>query len=386
MIPTIIGTLAAAFAVSAFFTTLGLPLAQVLAPTGVAPVGMAATLGWAAFSAVSLPILGVIGFGRLHVAMLAASGLAASLTVLARTGRGARLLPSKLPLSTLPSWALPLASAAALLPMMAVLPKLSADGLALSPPIFDHVKIAIVDGIVRSGLPVRNPFLEGAGSPLAYYYLWHFSAAEVASILGSGGWAADAAMTGVTAFSSLALAMAVAQAIGGRKLACAAVVLVSLAGTLRPLLDRVLGQPLSRAFVRGDAELGGWLNQAAWVPQHLASACCVVAAVLAMLRMAQGGGTLAIPLLGIVSAAGFESSTWVGGVTFAAAAPAAALVLIRPMPPPRWRYAARLAASALVTVGFALPFMLGQFGAGGRPGGGHAYRSGALPGAGWVGA
>ncbi len=355
MIPSWIETLAAALSAAAFFTTLGLPLARLVAPAGVAPIGMAATLGWAVFSAASLPILGVVGFGRLPVGLLAAASLVAALVLLTRTRRGERL----------PYWALPLAGAAALMPMMAVMPKLSAGGLTLSPPMFDHVKIAVVDGIVRSGLPVQNPFLGGAGSPpLAYYYLWHFSAAELAAVLGIGGWAAEAAMTGVTAFSSLALAMAIAKAIGGRSLACAAVVLFSAAGTLRPWLDWLLGQGLSGALMVRHADLGGWLTQSAWVPQHLTSACCVVVAVLVMRHLAQGGRTLAVPLLGILAAAGFESSTWIGGVTFAVAAPIVGLVLAAPLPSrQRAWFAAKALAAALVAAAIALPFALGQLGA-----------------------
>ena len=364
MIPTWSGTLAAAGCAAAFFTTLGLPLARMSAPAGVAPVGLAATIGWAVFSAVSLPILGIVGFDRPHVLVLAAASLAACWGLLPRGGGGA-LLPRVGRDERLPPWALPLAGAAALLPMLAVLPKLSAAGLILSPPMFDHVKVAIVDGIVRSGLPVQNPFLGGAGSPpLAYYYLWHVSAAELATALGIGGWSAEAAMTGVTAFSFLALAMAVAQAIGGRGLACAMVVLLSAAGTLRPLLDGLLGQTLSGALMRTDADLGGWLVQAAWVPQHLASACCVVAAVLLMWGMAEGGGLLAVALLGLLAAAGFESSTWVGGVTFAAAGPAAGLVLILELPPRSGRrLAVRAAAAALVTIAFVWPVAQAQLGA-----------------------
>ena len=351
MIANWIETLAAAASGAAFFGLLGLPLARMLAPAGIAPAGMAAILGWAIFSTVSMPILGIIGFGRLHVGVLALASLAVSLAVLRRTVPGDRL----------PLWALPLAGLAALLPMMAVLPKLSAGGMLLSPPMFDHVKVAIVDSIVRNGLPVQNPFLGGAASPpLAYYYLWHFSAAELASMLGVHGWTGEAAMTGVTAFSSLALMMAVGQAIGGR-LACAGIVLLSATGTIRPLMDGVLGQPLSGALMRRDADLGGWLTQSAWVPQHLASACCVVAAVLLMRRLAQDGSSLAFPLLGILAAAAFESSTWVGGVTFAVAAPIAGLVLIARLPPRlRARFALQASAAALVASLFIVPFAMDQ--------------------------
>jgi hypothetical protein len=37
---------------------------------------------------------------------------------------------------------------------------------------------------------------------VAYYYLWHFSAAVVAVLTGVSGWEADAALTWFTAFAS----------------------------------------------------------------------------------------------------------------------------------------------------------------------------------------
>ena len=54
-------------------------------------------------------------------------------------------------------------------------------------PIFDHSKSAIVDAMARLGVPPVNPVFGEFGAPgrLAYYYLWHFSAAEVALTAGA---------------------------------------------------------------------------------------------------------------------------------------------------------------------------------------------------------
>ena len=54
--------------------------------------------------------------------------------------------------------------------------------MQLADPNFDHSKSAFVDAIARLGVPPVNPVFGEAGGPkhLVYYYLWHFSAAEVA--------------------------------------------------------------------------------------------------------------------------------------------------------------------------------------------------------------
>ena len=60
----------------------------------------------------------------------------------------------------------------------------------------------MIDEMARSGVPPANPFFGGAGTParLAYYYLWHFSAAELSLLAGISGWEADAALTWFTCF------------------------------------------------------------------------------------------------------------------------------------------------------------------------------------------
>jgi hypothetical protein len=201
---------------------------------------------------------------------------------------------------------------------MAILPKHLADGILLAPPMFDHVKIALVDAILRDGLPVPNPFY-GPQTPghLAYYYLWHFGAAQLACLLHIGGWQAEAASTGFTAFASVLLMMGLADALGGGRLAVCAAGLLALPGSLRPILSAAFGAGGAQALIPGSADIGNWLNQAAWVPQHMASATCVVLSALLLPRLAAGGWPVAC-LLGLTVAAGFESSVWVGGIAFAA--------------------------------------------------------------------
>ncbi len=297
----------------------------------------------------ALPMLTATGFGRPQTCLLCLTWLAATWGLVPRAHAVVRL----------PAWAAIAAALMAILPMLALMPKPAASGLVLAAPMFDHVKVAIIDGIVRSGLPVRNPFISLPGTDrLAYYYLWHFSAAVLARAFRVGGWTADAAMAGATAWASLMLVMGLARTVGRRDLACAVVVCLALAGTLRPVLNAMLGWRLAAGIIVRDSDLGGWLLQAAWVPQHLASAGCVVLAVLLLKRLAEGGGWLVAGMLGLVVAAGFESSAWVGGVTFALVAPAVCVVLLPGMARERLvGFALRAGAAAVVTAAFILPFL-----------------------------
>jgi hypothetical protein len=65
-------------------------------------------------------------------------------------------------------------------------------------PIYDQAKIALVDEIVRSGVPPANPFVgtgDGGSGSTTYYYYWLFGAAQLALITGASGWEADVAAT-----------------------------------------------------------------------------------------------------------------------------------------------------------------------------------------------
>jgi hypothetical protein len=113
----------------------------------------------------------------------------------------------------------------------------------------------------------------------------------------------------------------------GRRAAAFWVLPLALAGSLRPLLHLIWDPHTLDPVLRIATGFGGWLFQSAWVPQHLmATSCAAVAAVL-MRRVAERG-VLSIIVLALVVAAGFESSTWVGGVVFALAAPLIAIGLL----------------------------------------------------------
>ena len=227
-------------------------------------------------------------------------------------------------------------------PAIAILPKFSGDSVLLAPAIFDHSKIAIVDEMARLGLPPGNPFFGEVGEParFAYYYLFHFSAAVLALLLGITGWEADAAMTWFAAFASLMLMMGLAAWIAGRTAAAYWVLPLAAAASLRAFLALVVPGPADAALQPASG-FGAWLGHASWAPQHLISASCVVLAVWLMSQLAQRGTPLLVVTLGLVAAAGFESSTWVGGVTFAVAALAVGAMLLAmagPEPAPAVRH------------------------------------------------
>ncbi|HUC70836.1 MAG TPA: hypothetical protein VMS01_06565 [Stellaceae bacterium] len=303
---------------------VGLPVARRLVSARPLALALAPIIGWAVFNTLALPVLSVSGFTRTRTALLCGfavlGGLAAMLTGSSKstTGRGIGVGVS----------AYGAAALLAAVPTMAVWPKGGAGGVVLSEAMFDHSKAAIIDDIVRLGLPPGNPFFAGAASRLVYYYLWHFSAAIPSALFGASGWEADAALTWFTAFASLALMMGLAASLAGRRRASFLVVLLSLAASLAPVLRLVLPSALLERVLFLDSWPQGWLFQASWAPQHLASASLVVVAVLIMSRLSSPRGWSLVPLLAVVAAAGFESSAWVGGVVFAAAALPIGVILL----------------------------------------------------------
>ncbi|HXC91043.1 MAG TPA: hypothetical protein VNV18_12855, partial [Stellaceae bacterium] len=215
---------------------VGLPVARRLVSQPPLALALAPALGWAVFNTLALPILSFTGFGRATAAILSSAavlgGLAASL------GRSPRSAPHE-PGRVTP-WAYGAAGLLAAAPALALWPKYRDGGVVLGEAMFDHSKAAIIDDIVRLGLPPGNPFFAESGPRLVYYYLWHFSGAIPAALFGASGWEADIALTWFTAFASLGLMMGLAVRLGGRSLAAPFVLLLSLAASLRPLLRLVV--------------------------------------------------------------------------------------------------------------------------------------------------
>jgi hypothetical protein len=347
-----------ALAAVVVWTITGLALTRRLFPERPLALSAAPALGWAACNAAALPVFLLSGFTSATVAVFAAVAVTGSLASL---WRGA--VRPRVPLedALVPAFAIIAAALLALAPAVAILPKAGEHGVLLASPIFDHSKIAVIDAMSRLGLPVINPFFGEVGqpAPFAYYYLWHFSAATIALLTGVSGWEADAALTWFTAFASLTLMMGLAVRLGGRPSAAFWVLPLAAAGSLRPVLESLLGSERLELLIRPGTGFAGWLFQATWSPQHLASASCLLLTVLLLERLAERAGVRIGAVL--VLAASFESSIWVGGFTTALAAPVAALVLLRQLEPGRrWRFMIATAACALLAVVLATPLLLDQ--------------------------
>ena len=253
----------------------------------------------------------------------------------------------------------------ALGPMAGILPKLTPDGVMLASPIFDHSKIAMIDEMIRSGVPVQNPFFSEVGAPdrVAYYYLWHFSAAVFGVLTGVSGWEADAALTWFTAFASLMVMIGLSLRIGGRPSAAIVAVLLAATASLRTTLQWMWpdGTP---AWIGWTSGFGGWLFQTSWAPQHIASAMCVVVVCVMLPGLADRQGCLRALVAGIVAAAAFQSSVWVGGIVFTLAAFAIGLYCLWSLPPDRRAaFAIRGAMAAAIAMVLALPFAYDQLSA-----------------------
>jgi hypothetical protein len=355
MASTLNAALCAAAAVL-LWTSIGLAVTRRLAPLPLA-LPLAPVVGWSVHSAVALLIFFLVPFSAIHVAAVAVVVLlvGAAAASAAPADRSAIALP-------IPAWIYAAAAVLAMAPAVAIVPKHVGDAVILADPIFDHAKVALIDEMTRLGLPPGNPFFGGSGpAPVAYYYLWHFSAAELALLLGVSGWEADIAMTWLSAFASLLLMMGLAVWLGGRVSAAAWVVALAAAGSARHLLVLLVGEDRLEEVLAAPAGFGGWLFQSAWAPQHLMSASCVVLAIWLISRMAVRRSALLVATTVLVVVAGFESSTWIGGIALAASALIAVPVLvIRAEKDQRLPLLAGLAVTALAAAGLAAPFLHDQ--------------------------
>jgi hypothetical protein len=246
--------------------------------------------------------------------------------------------------------------------MAGVLPKVSAEGVALASPIFDHSKIAMIDEMARSGVPPVNPFYGGPGPVrLTYYYLWHFSAAELAVLTGLTGWETDAGLTWFTAFASLSAMMGVATWLDGRSSAAIWIVVFAATASMRPLLNALFGIENTELVLGYQSGFGGWLFQTSWAPQHVASATCGVLSVFLLVELFLRPRVLTLVVFALTMAAGFESSTWIGGITFPlAAALIALLMLFRIEPAQRVRAVLNVAGAAMLALLLISPFLYDQ--------------------------
>lgn len=308
--------LAAALLALLVWTATGLALMRRILP-GQSPL-IAPALGYAAFSAASLPLYGAVGLSL--PACLIGLGLVIILAFFALRGWTAS--------APLPWFALAGAAALAVIPALCILPKMADSVFAIQ--IFDHAKIALIDEIQRSGVPPANVFVADGGGGLAYYYLYYFAAALFGKAVGAGGWESDIAAALAIGFASLCLMIGIVSR--WRRAAALWVLPLCLAVSTRPFLNDFLIGPDFGHWITGYPGLQAWLVQASWVPQHLAAAncLCLLPLLLVAIRGSLGLGDklLAILCLGLVIAAGFESSTYIGGVLLAITAPFWAIALL----------------------------------------------------------
>jgi hypothetical protein len=133
---------------------------------------------------------------------------------------------------------------------------------------------------------------------------------------------------------------------------------------LRGLVSWISGSHELMPFLSHANGFAGWLFQAAWVPQHLMSASCVVAAMLLVARCAQRPSAGILATLALTVAAGFESSTYVGGVTLAIAALfAGPFLFLSIQHAGRLRFAATIAVAAVLVACLVAPFIVDQLAA-----------------------
>ncbi|HEX2655215.1 MAG TPA: hypothetical protein VHN11_16395, partial [Xanthobacteraceae bacterium] len=354
---SILNILICALVALAYWTLLGFFVARRLVASSLA-IPIAPLAGWAIHSASAVLVFQVTPFSASAVAAVAAlTMLACGLAT--RADKSLSKAPSYPPV---PVWAYLAAAALALVPAAALMPKHLGDAVALSAPIFDHAKVAMIDGIARLGMPPVNPFFgdESGAGRLVYYYLWHFSAAEIVLLLGVSGWEADIAMTWFAAFSSLSLMMGMAVRLCGRASAAIWAVVLAASGSVRPWLWWMFGSSLDRVLP-SPAGFEGWLFQSAWVPQHIASAGCAVLALYLISQLVDSKSPLLIGTIGFLVAAGFESSTWIGGVAFAISSLALFPVLIAlSSTGQRLQLISGLAFAALFAALLVMPFLIDQ--------------------------
>jgi hypothetical protein len=310
---------------TSFWGLIGYALAHRLLPRPLA-FGAGPVIGWSVHSALTLPIYLLLGFSSFAVIAVGSVCILVAGFSLLKLSMASETRTAL----TIPVWAFAAAGVLAMIPAATLLPKSSGDAVWLADAIFDHAKVAIIDAMTRLGLPPVNPVFGEAGQPahLAYYYLWHFSAAEVALITSMSGWEADIGLTWFTAAASLSLMMGLAVWLSKRTSAAVWVVVLATAGSLWPTLSWVFRTETLAPVLLPSIGMAGWLFQATWVPQHLMAASCLVTAILLVARYALQPSLALLLIIALLIAAGFASSVFVGGITFVFAAVLASPVLL----------------------------------------------------------
>lgn len=356
--PTIVACILGGTAALFVWSVIGFALGRRTVPAALA-LPLAPTIGWACHSALALPFYRFAGLTRLSVVVAFAVPLVvAVLSLMTRATTKDQREDARVPIL-----AYGLAILLAVVPALALFPKFHGDAVALAAPIFDHSKIALIEDIARLGVPPGNPFFGEAGHEpdLAYYYLWHFSGAELAVLFGITGWEADIALAGFTAFASLTLMAGIAVWISNRASAGLFVVPLAFAASLHPVLEFILGPETFYSIFLPPTGFAGWLFQTTWAPQHIAAASCIVLACFLLTRLTQSGSLQLAIVLALVVAAAYQSSVWIGGILFGVTAPVlAVLILVASPSAMRRRVVVLLGVAAVLAIAIAYPFVRAQ--------------------------
>ena len=331
-----------ALTMAGIWTLIGGPIAARIAPP-LLSWWLAPAVGWSIHGVLALPLCGVLGLSQRSVLITTALFALAALAALWHL----RLHGSIQRPAVASVLAVVAVVTLALVPMAAIFPKGDAGEIALSAPIFDHSKIALITEMMRNGVPASNPFFSEIGTPerISYSYLWHFSAAVMALATGVSGWEADAALTWFTAFASLLVVTGFATWISGRYSAALFAVAIAATGSARPVFEWTFGEADTRDLLGWATGFGGWLFQVSWAPQHVAAATSVVLACYVLMQMPSRRDPVLIVVLALLVAASFESSTWAGLVFVIAAIALSSRIL--------WSLPASERASFLIRVAVA---------------------------------
>lgn len=267
-------------------------------------------LGFAVFSGLSIPVNHFMGVGLSQSLFIILLLMVSALYSRLKNKKKVNLSISFIPVVLAVLFSIVVTSSLFL--------KLSGSEVFLSSPIFDHAKIAIIDSIKRDGLPIKNPFSFSSpdSETFNYYYLWYLVAANIATLFGVSGWVADITMTFITTLSTIFIILAVLrEIINVNKKYEAFTVLILFSSNVLWLINDLSNGTIWKIMAH-EHGLESLLIQAAWVPQHVASACFCILFFFYICFSNNKNNPANFLFLSLCAAAGAGSSTWVGAVTF----------------------------------------------------------------------
>jgi hypothetical protein len=182
-----------------------------------------------------------------------------------------------------------------------------------------HLKTAIIDTMAREGMPPHTPYISNNGTPVSlnYYYGWHLLAAILRTIPGNSSLGADIGLTWVTGFATILALAGLAWRLRPSIWSIIACFLVMTGATLAPVMRQIMPDRMTDIFLSKTHPIEGYILQAAWVPQHVASGLFVVLALLLAGREIDGkhvGSLARTATLAVLLAAAIMTSAWTGGV------------------------------------------------------------------------